>query len=46
MTINTSAALGPVLAVLGGGQFPNIKPADVGVGPMPGPGGKPGLASE
>jgi sn-glycerol 3-phosphate transport system substrate-binding protein len=42
MTINTSAALGPVLSVLGGGQFPNIKPDDVGIGPMPGPDGKPG----
>jgi sn-glycerol 3-phosphate transport system substrate-binding protein len=42
MTINTSAALGPVLAVLAGGQFPNIKADDVGVGAMPGPDGKPG----
>jgi sn-glycerol 3-phosphate transport system substrate-binding protein len=42
MTIATSASLGPVLAVLGGGQYPNIKPDDVGVGPMPGPDGKPG----
>jgi sn-glycerol 3-phosphate transport system substrate-binding protein len=42
MTINTSAALGQVLAVLSGGQFPNLKPDDVGVGPMPGPDGKPG----
>jgi sn-glycerol 3-phosphate transport system substrate-binding protein len=42
MTIATSASLGPVLQVLGGGQFPNILPNDVGVGPMPGPDGKPG----
>jgi sn-glycerol 3-phosphate transport system substrate-binding protein len=42
MTINTSAALGPVLQVLGTGQFPKITGDDVGVGPMPGPGGKPG----
>jgi sn-glycerol 3-phosphate transport system substrate-binding protein len=41
MTIATSASLGPVLAVLGG-QFPQIGPDDVGVGPMPGPGGAPG----
>ncbi|MEI8240029.1 MAG: ABC transporter substrate-binding protein, partial [Actinomycetota bacterium] len=42
MTIATSASLGPVLQVLSGGQFPNILPNDVGVGPMPGPDGKPG----
>ena len=42
MTIATSASLGPVLAVLGGGQFPQIGPDDVGVGPMPGPDGAPG----
>ena len=42
MTIATSASLGQVLAVLGGGQFPNIGPDDVGVGPMPGPDGLPG----
>jgi len=42
MTINTSASLGPVLQVLGTGQFPNINASDVGVGPMPGPDGKPG----
>jgi sn-glycerol 3-phosphate transport system substrate-binding protein len=42
MTINTSASLGPVLNVLGTGQFPNINATDVGVGPMPGPDGKPG----
>lgn len=43
MTIATSASLGQVLAVLGGGsQFPQIAADDVGVGPMPGPDGKPG----
>lgn len=42
MTIATSASLGPVLAVLAGGQFPQLTPTDVGVGPMPGPDGKPG----
>ena len=42
MTINTSASLGPVLEVLGSGQFPNINADDVGVGPMPGPDGAPG----
>jgi len=42
MTIATSASLGAVLDVLGGGQFPQLGPDDVGVGPMPGPDGKPG----
>jgi len=42
MTISTSASLGPVLTILGGGQFPQIGPDDVGIGPMPGPDGKPG----
>lgn len=42
MTIATSASLGQVLSVLAGGQFPNIGPDDVGVGPMPGPDGLPG----
>jgi sn-glycerol 3-phosphate transport system substrate-binding protein len=42
MTIATSASLGPVLDVLAGGQFPQLAPQDVGVGPMPGPDGKPG----
>jgi sn-glycerol 3-phosphate transport system substrate-binding protein len=42
MTIATSASIGPVISVLGGGQFPQITNADVGVGPMPGPDGKPG----
>lgn len=42
MTIATSASIGPVITVLGGGQFPQISNADVGVAPMPGPEGKPG----
>jgi sn-glycerol 3-phosphate transport system substrate-binding protein len=42
MTIATSASIGPVITVLGGGQFPQITNEDVGVGVMPGPGGKPG----
>ena len=42
MTIATSASIGPVLAVLNGGQFPQIGNEDVGVAAMPGPGGKPG----
>ena len=43
MTMATSASLGQVLTVLAGGQFPQIGPDDVGVGPMPGPGGAPGV---
>ena len=43
MTIGTSAAIGGVLAVLAGGQFPQIVSDDLGVGPMPGPDGKPGV---
>jgi sn-glycerol 3-phosphate transport system substrate-binding protein len=42
MTIATSASIGGVLAVLAGGQFPQISPADLGVAAMPGPDGKPG----
>jgi sn-glycerol 3-phosphate transport system substrate-binding protein len=38
MAIATSAALGTVLDALGGGLIPGITQADVGVGPMPGPG--------
>ena len=41
MTIDTSAALGTVLSVLGGGRYPNV---ELGVGPLPappGPGGVP-----
>jgi len=42
MTIHTSAALGSVLDILKGGQFPTIGSDDVGIGPMPGPGGAKG----
>lgn len=38
MTIATSAALGTVLNVLDGGLIPGLTSADIGVGPMPGPG--------
>jgi len=38
MTIDTSAALGTILQVLGSGQYANVK---LGVGPMPWPGSKP-----
>jgi sn-glycerol 3-phosphate transport system substrate-binding protein len=41
MTIATSAALGQVIAALGGGLAPGLGPEDVGVGPMPGPGDTP-----
>jgi sn-glycerol 3-phosphate transport system substrate-binding protein len=43
MTIATSAAIGPVLGILAGGQFPQIAADDVGVGVMPGPDGNPGV---
>jgi len=39
MTISTSASLGIVLSVLGGGLIPGITQDDVGVGYMPGPNG-------
>jgi len=42
MTIATSAAIGPVLAVLKSGQFPQFTVDDLGIAPMPGPEGKPG----
>jgi sn-glycerol 3-phosphate transport system substrate-binding protein len=42
MTIASSATIGGVLAVLDGGQFPQITNADLGIGAMPGPDGKPG----
>ena len=42
MSIATSAAIGPVINILGGGQFPQIAAEDVGVAAMPGPDGKPG----
>ena len=35
MTIGSSASLGTVIAVLGGGLIPGLTPADVGVGPLP-----------
>jgi sn-glycerol 3-phosphate transport system substrate-binding protein len=38
MTIGTSAGLGTVIAVLGGGLVQGLTPEDIGVGPMPGPG--------
>ncbi len=41
MTIATSAALGAVLNALGGGIAPGLGPADIGVGPMPGPSPEP-----
>ncbi len=41
MAIATSAALGTVLSALDGGLIPGITSADVGVGPMPGPGDTP-----
>ena len=37
MTIGTSAALGSVIAALGGGIAPGLTTDDIGVGPMPGP---------
>ena len=38
MTIATSAAIGTVITVLDGGLIPGITSAQLGVGPMPGPG--------
>jgi sn-glycerol 3-phosphate transport system substrate-binding protein len=43
MTIVTSAALGTVINVVDGGLIPGLTSADIGVGPMPGPGGAPGV---
>ena len=43
MTIGTSAALGSVIAALGGGIAPGLTEDDIGVGPMPGPGDTPGV---
>ncbi len=43
MTIGTSAALGSVIAALGGGIAPGLTTDDIGVGPMPGPGDTPGV---
>jgi sn-glycerol 3-phosphate transport system substrate-binding protein len=42
MTIGTSAALGSVIAALGGGLAPGLTVDDIGVGPMPGPSAEPG----
>ncbi len=42
MTIGTSAALGSVIAALGGGLAPGLTVDDIGVGPMPGPSPEPG----
>ena len=41
MTIATSAALGTIINVLDGGLIPGITSAELGVGPMPGPGRDP-----
>ncbi len=41
MTMSTSAALGSVLAALDAGLGGDIRPDDIGVGPMPGPGDVP-----
>ena len=43
MTIGTSAALGGVLAAIGGGLAPGLTDADVGIAPMPGPSPEPGV---
>lgn len=43
MTIGTSAALGSVLAAIRGGLAPDIADEDLGVAPMPGPGGSPNV---
>lgn len=42
MTIATSAALGTVLSVVAAGTIAGVGVNDIGVGPMPGPGGAPG----
>jgi sn-glycerol 3-phosphate transport system substrate-binding protein len=41
MSIDTSAALGTITQVLATGQYPDVA---IGVGPMPGPSGKGGVA--
>jgi sn-glycerol 3-phosphate transport system substrate-binding protein len=41
MTIATSAAIGTVINVLDGGLIPGITSAQLGIGPMPGPGDVP-----
>jgi sn-glycerol 3-phosphate transport system substrate-binding protein len=40
MTIDTTAALGTIVQLLSGGQYPNV---ELGVAPMPGPKGKGGV---
>ncbi len=40
MAIDTSASLGSIMEVLASGAYPNV---ELGVGPMPGPGGKGGV---
>ncbi|MDO8363481.1 MAG: ABC transporter substrate-binding protein [Actinomycetota bacterium] len=42
MAIHTSAALGGALDLLASGIFPQLSVDDLGIGPMPGPGGQPG----
>jgi sn-glycerol 3-phosphate transport system substrate-binding protein len=43
MTINTTAALASVLAILKSGAYPGITDLDVGISPMPGPTVNPGV---
>ena len=43
MTINTTAALASVLAILKSGAYPGITDTDVGISPMPGPTVNPGV---
>lgn len=43
MTIGTSAALGGVIAAIGGGLAPGLTTDDVGIGPMPGPSDTPAV---
>jgi sn-glycerol 3-phosphate transport system substrate-binding protein len=38
MTIYSSAGIGPVIKILGGGLIPDITSDQIGIGPMPGPG--------
>ncbi len=38
MTIYSSAGIGPVIKILGGGLIPGITSDQIGIGPMPGPG--------
>jgi sn-glycerol 3-phosphate transport system substrate-binding protein len=43
MAIGTSAALGGVIAAIGGGLAPGLTTDDVGIGPMPGPSDTPAV---